>query len=183
MEELKKDIRATFFHCTSTDENPRHSLCPVGEKSWCFYQKALAQGKNPSHKDMKIKFTLDPPERKQVFQIYLDLTKDDLLVKCMMGKTQNPNESLHSKIWSHLNKVKFWGLRTVQYSCAYTVLTHNVSYAQDELNKELGFGDILEIQKKHHDLQNKKQRKGAVASSKPKRHRTVADAAYKSGEY
>lgn len=184
VEDLKKDIYATFYHCTSTDENPRHDLCPTGEKSWCFYQKALAQGKTPpSHKDMKIQFTLDPPERQQVFQIYLDLTKNDLLVKCMMGMTQNPNEALHSKIWSHLHKVKFWGLRTVQYSCAYTVLTHNVGYAQDDLNKELGFGNISEIRKKHQDLQNKKRRQGAAALSKPKRRRTVADAAYRSGEY
>lgn len=56
-------------------------------------ESSATREKNPRHKDMKIKFTLDPPEGKQVFQIYLDLTKDDLLVKCMMGKTQNPNPS------------------------------------------------------------------------------------------
>lgn len=184
VEDLKQDIRATFFHCLSTDEDPKHSMCPDGEKSWCFYKKALATGKTPpSHKEMKIKFALDPPERKQVFQVYLDLTKDDLLLKCKMGKTQNPNEALHSKIWNHLQKVRFYALRTVRYSCAYSVLTHNFGYVQEELSKKLGFGSLSEIQKKHQELQDKKRRKRSAAPSKPKRRKTVADAAYKSGGF
>lgn len=56
-EELQNDIIATFYHCTSTDENPRHDHCPPGEKSWCFYCRAEAKGKIPaSHKSMKVKF-------------------------------------------------------------------------------------------------------------------------------
>lgn len=55
VEELKNDIIATFYHCTSTDKNPWHDHCPPGEKSWCFYRKAEAKGEIPaSHKAMKV---------------------------------------------------------------------------------------------------------------------------------
>ncbi|KAJ4432026.1 hypothetical protein ANN_20640 [Periplaneta americana] len=49
---MKSAIYATLFHSISTDEKPQHGNCPVGTESWCFYQRAVAQGKQPGpHKD------------------------------------------------------------------------------------------------------------------------------------
>ena len=42
---MKNVNLATLHHSTSIDKHPQHSFCPQGQKSWCFYQKALAKGK------------------------------------------------------------------------------------------------------------------------------------------
>lgn len=35
VDSLRKDILATIFHCTSTNDKPQHHLyCPQGKKSW-----------------------------------------------------------------------------------------------------------------------------------------------------
>ncbi|KAK8384226.1 hypothetical protein O3P69_009164 [Scylla paramamosain] len=39
--------------------------------------------------------------------VYRDLTAPHLLQRCLRGRTQNPNESLHSKVWQKCPKVKF----------------------------------------------------------------------------
>ncbi|GFV37482.1 uncharacterized protein TNCV_1157451 [Trichonephila clavipes] len=33
--DMSKSIWAIYFHKLSTDENPQHALCPMGERSWC----------------------------------------------------------------------------------------------------------------------------------------------------
>ncbi|KAK8372573.1 hypothetical protein O3P69_010923 [Scylla paramamosain] len=43
---MKKAVMSSFHHIFSTDEKPRHGLCEEGINSWCFFQKALAEGKN-----------------------------------------------------------------------------------------------------------------------------------------
>ncbi|GFS25936.1 hypothetical protein ElyMa_001700700 [Elysia marginata] len=37
VEDMQRAIWATLHHCSSTDDNPRHQFCPVGENSWCFF--------------------------------------------------------------------------------------------------------------------------------------------------
>ncbi|KAJ4449226.1 hypothetical protein ANN_00623 [Periplaneta americana] len=50
----KTAIYATLLHSISTDKKPQHSKCPPGEKSWYFYQKALAVGRKPEpHSEKK----------------------------------------------------------------------------------------------------------------------------------
>ena len=44
---MQNAILASFNHCSSTDQKPQHDRCPVGARSWCFYQKALATGQEP----------------------------------------------------------------------------------------------------------------------------------------
>lgn len=185
VEGLRNDIIATFYHCTSTDENPRHDHCPPGEKSWCFYRRAEAKGDIPaSHKAMKVKFTLDPPERKQVLQVYMDLTKDDLLIKCMMGKTQNPNEALHGKIWSNLHKIRYFGLKTVTYNVRYTVLQHNVGYLRADLSKELGFEGMSVFTEKGLQAKDKMRKRSSEAPKRPsKRAKKASEDDYAAGSF
>ena len=48
----KKRMFAILFHLTSTDSNPKHVHCPPREKSWCFWQRAIARQENPGpHKE------------------------------------------------------------------------------------------------------------------------------------
>lgn len=44
-ENMKKEIWATLYHKISTDEKSQHQYCPVGENSWCTWQKAKASNK------------------------------------------------------------------------------------------------------------------------------------------
>lgn len=45
--EMRKEILASFFHCSSTDKTPRHTFCPATTTSWCFYKRAIANNETP----------------------------------------------------------------------------------------------------------------------------------------
>lgn len=53
VEEMRRDIMSTYYHCISTDKNPKHFFCPEGDTSWCFYQKAIAMNKKNEEKKQK----------------------------------------------------------------------------------------------------------------------------------
>lgn len=42
VEDVQKAIMTTYYHVTSTDEDPQHDLCPQGPKSWCQHRAAEA---------------------------------------------------------------------------------------------------------------------------------------------
>ena len=42
---MMRAVQASLLHNNSTDEVPRHHLCPSGSDSWCKYQKSKALGK------------------------------------------------------------------------------------------------------------------------------------------
>ena len=44
--------------------------------------------------------------RGEVLRVYLNLTSTELLSRCVKKRTQNPNESLHSKLWRRCLKIK-----------------------------------------------------------------------------
>lgn len=92
IEDMRKAIWATYYHYYSTNENPQYDNCPNGAESWCAYQKALAttgvinfeHNYDPLPQD--VLSALEP--------IYTDLSKDELLIRCLGGLTQNNDESL-----------------------------------------------------------------------------------------
>ena len=43
---LNRRIFAILFRFSSSDEHPKHIHCPTGEKSWCFWQRAIATSKD-----------------------------------------------------------------------------------------------------------------------------------------
>ena len=47
--DMQDAVLATFYHVSSTDGKPKHDLRPKGKESWCFYQRALAEGKDPGY--------------------------------------------------------------------------------------------------------------------------------------
>ncbi|GFX60935.1 uncharacterized protein TNCV_2275681 [Trichonephila clavipes] len=40
--DMLQAIWAIYCHYRSTDEEPMHHFCPIGDTSWCKYQKAVA---------------------------------------------------------------------------------------------------------------------------------------------
>ena len=119
LDAMRDAVLATFDHATSTDERPHHGRCPVGADSWCFYQKSLATGEVPGpHRDL-VGTPLSADVAKQVEGVYLRLSHDDLLRRCLRGVMQNANESLHSKVWAKCPKTGFVGInRVVSSTCA-----------------------------------------------------------------
>ena len=46
---MQNAILASFDHCSSTDDKPQHDRCPVGARSWCFYQKHSPPDRSQDH--------------------------------------------------------------------------------------------------------------------------------------
>ena len=49
---------------------------------------------------------------------------------CIMGKTQNPNEHLHSRIWRFCSKYKNANKQILDYALAQAVTDYNVGYVE-----------------------------------------------------
>ena len=87
-------VQATLHHMTSTDDRLVHHMCPEGENSWCSYNKAKAGNKLDEYKHG---FDPIPQAIVQLLKpIYNRLGSRLLLSLCLLGHTQNANESLHS---------------------------------------------------------------------------------------
>ena len=57
--------------------------------------------------------------------MFRDLSKLDLLKKCVHGKTQNPNESFNSCVWERVPKTIFVSSDTLKMGVMDAVLTYN----------------------------------------------------------
>lgn len=116
-----KAVQGSLLHMNSTDDAPRHHLCPVGPDSWCKYQKSLAKKLPYTHKKPPI-----PPAIVQLIKpIYSRLGSRSLLERCVAGFTQNANESLHSTVWQFCSKTLFQGRTGVEIGCALAVCSFN----------------------------------------------------------
>ncbi|XP_068214089.1 uncharacterized protein [Palaemon carinicauda] len=128
-EAMRNEILSSYFHCSSTDDNPQHHLCTKGKNSWCFYNRILANNEvPPSHDTMKIHFKLGKQELAFLKQIYERLTSDDLMKKCLKGLTQNSNESLHHRIWNLCPKHQRANKRMVDFAVATAIARYNIGY-------------------------------------------------------
>lgn len=122
VEGMEKAIWATFYHRGSTDENPQHQNCPPGRSSWCGWQRAAAEGEE---KDFKHKPGFSEEVLRAIKPIYDDLTKKNLLEKCVGAHTQNNNESFHALVWKIAPKTTFCGYETLQTAVAISVCVFN----------------------------------------------------------
>ena len=106
---MKKAVGAVLWHCTAfEDETYRHRFCPVGKDSWCKWQRC--NGNNLTNKKQESnKNTINLPKwiHDELKPIFEELSKDQLLSKCLHGQTQNANESLNNVIWMRCPKRVF----------------------------------------------------------------------------
>ncbi|CAN8029862.1 unnamed protein product [Ixodes persulcatus] len=119
---MQNAVLATYYHVTSTDAQPNHSLCPKGQDSWCKQNKAAAK-KQPAPKH---RYNLPQYVAEALLPVYMRLSDRKLLERCQRGKTQNSNESLHSIIWSLVSKSRHASLYTVEAAVAEAVMRFNV---------------------------------------------------------
>ncbi|GFV79862.1 uncharacterized protein TNCV_1726871 [Trichonephila clavipes] len=50
VEDMKRAIWAIYFHKLSTEDNPQHALCPLGEDRWCGYNRSIVTEEFYIHK-------------------------------------------------------------------------------------------------------------------------------------
>ena len=82
---MEKEISAIFHHSASTDKDPQHQFCPVGEESWCKYQHAIALSQDIPPANNRI-----PPDLVQFIRpVFEELTDRELLDRCILDATQN----------------------------------------------------------------------------------------------
>ncbi|KAG8236553.1 hypothetical protein J437_LFUL016858 [Ladona fulva] len=123
VENMKKGILATYYHLSSTIENPRHHNCPPGADSWCKWQVAQALGENFEHPP-----PLNPEVQKCILPIYEDLSRDDLLERCLGGHSQNANESFNATIWRLVTKHLNCGIKILEMSAYLAAGIFNEGY-------------------------------------------------------
>lgn len=122
VEDMYNAIWATFYHVQSTDTLPQHHLCPSGSDSWCAWQKQQAAGnlEGFSHKNSLPSVVMD-----EIRHIYEDLSKSELLERCLGGFTQNSNESFNNSVWRFVPKTSFSGLTVFKIGVNTAVTTFN----------------------------------------------------------
>ena len=100
---------------------PQHQFCPSGQRSWCKYIRALAKSEPPpSHSS-----TIHPDIVPHLFKIFEQLSKDSLMEGCVLGATQNQNESFSSTIWQQCPKTEFCSATTVEIAVNLAVISFN----------------------------------------------------------
>ena len=119
---MKKAVMATLFHNSCLEDATRHQFCPKGAESWCKWRRQEASGIAPAFKP---KLSIPVAIYEKVLPVFRDLSKDDLLKKCLHGKTQNANESFNGLIWQKCPKTIFSGRKTVEIAAASAVLHFN----------------------------------------------------------
>ena len=121
VEDMKKAIMATFHHLQSTDENPRQENCPEGVDSWCNWQQATALGTEPEPHPPP----LHPDVQEHIRPIYEDLSREDLLQRCLGGHTQNANESFNSTVWLLAPKHLHSGYKVIEVAAFFAAILFN----------------------------------------------------------
>ena len=125
LEGMENTVMASFYHVSSTDAEPQHDRCPQGKDSWCFFQKALAAGKQPGDHKGNLSHWLCPEVAALVKPVYVRLSDRALLSRRLRSATQNPNESLHARVWAKCPKTGFVGLQRVLLATCLAVAEFN----------------------------------------------------------
>ena len=118
---MKKAVAAVLFHCTDLQDAERHKFCPRTATSWCKWQRdtvnQTASYKPKVNLPVCIKDILEP--------IFKDLSTDDLLSKCLHGRTQNANESFNQILWNKCPKTVFVGRTSLELGVSSAVIAFN----------------------------------------------------------
>ena len=92
---MKKAVLAVLWHCCEGDTATRHQFCPRTKISCCKWQRDKITGQCT----YKNKLNLPVAITDLVHPIFMELSSDNLLSKCLHSYTQNPNESFNQIIW------------------------------------------------------------------------------------
>ena len=119
---MKKAVGAILWHCTDFgDDEKGHQYCPRSPSSWCKYQKDKVLDTKKYKKSINLPIWI----HKILRPIFEDLSKDELLSRCLHGKIQNSNEALNSLIWKKCPKSVFVEKDTLECAVHSAILSYN----------------------------------------------------------
>ena len=111
---MKIAIVAVLHHCTQkdgVDKDERHQYCPHNDSSWCKYQNVKLLRKNL--------------KEKLIQPLWLRLSGNALLEKCLHGRTQNDNKAFNAFVWKRAPKDVFVGKNVLDIGVASAVVAFN----------------------------------------------------------
>ena len=172
-EEIQNGLQTLLSH-----SEEHHETCPQGSSSWCYFQTKLALYAANS--------SLPQPIPRQPYLTESDITRTKAtfetfaklsLCQCLtLGKTQNPNESLHNMLWHNAPKAKRVGHKSLQCCTALAVLSfNNGSMDQSAVLNELGISvshsTLKHLTERDHDRNLERVRR--VKETQKRRRRQI----------
>lgn len=122
LDSMVRDCWACFYHSCSHDGDPQHDHCPTGPDTWCTYNRAILKEEDLSHSRPPL---IPPDLAPAIKEVWAKLCDRDLLARCVLGATQNQNESFNAVLWNRCSKTDFSSPESVQVSVYLAVLTFN----------------------------------------------------------
>ena len=149
---MAQAIWAGLFHRYSTDDKPRHFLCPGGADSWCGFKRVQA-GAQPTYIHHNI---LPEAIYKLLVPVYRRLADQALLKRCLLGATQNANEAFNGVVWRMCPKEVNAGRGVVELAANLATCTFNdgaMSLCQvlEEMSCSVGHNTIKALKKEDTD--------------------------------
>ena len=117
---IRKAVGAVLYHSSeaSTTE-ARHQFCDTNSE-WCKMRMAEKSGEIYVEKP-----GLPAAVRDKIMPIFRDLSKLELLEKCLHGKTQNNNEGLNAFIWKRIPKDIYVGAYALEMGVCSAIMNFN----------------------------------------------------------
>ena len=130
---MKKATGAILWYCSNFESSEyRHRFCPVGKDSWCKYKE---------NSDYKPSINLDIWIHNLLLPVFVLLSDEELLRKCLHGEIQNSNEAFNNIIWNKCPKNVYLG-RSVEIGANSAVLDFNdVSFGVSSVFKYFGISN------------------------------------------
>ncbi|GFX78287.1 uncharacterized protein TNCV_5136341 [Trichonephila clavipes] len=127
---------------------------------------------------------LSPQVVEKIMPVYQLLVSDTILERCVAGKTQNLNESLHSCIWRKCPKEVFFSKRGLEIAVTNAIEKHNLGFVKSLESKEDScLNDSFSLTfAEGHDKRRISQNI-STKQKKRKRNATNTDAAYSAGAF
>ena len=173
-----------------------HADCPKTSETWCLHQKDKINGTEY----YKSKGALPLEVRNAILPVYRDLTKPEMLKKCLHGKTQNANESFNVMIWDRIPKIHYIGLAKLELGVYDAIANFNDGSKATldifkQVNVEPGFYTTkmcidsnrkrksLSIFKVSDDAKKRRKIKRAQKNQKHDKHIEKEGASYEAGGF
>ena len=123
LNDMRKSCLASMYNVAGY-----HDSCPRSKESGCQYQLDKLNNTNLYKSNGELPIDV----RKAILPVYNDLCKEEMLKKCLHGKTQNGNESSNGTIWNWIPKGAHVGLSTL-CSGVYHAASH-FNYGQKDFD-------------------------------------------------
>ncbi len=119
---MQNGINAILHLIVSDSKKPlsfQHRFCPHGKEPWCCFWRDKAN-KTKLYKEanrLNDVFSVEP--------IFQRLSDSELVKRCLLGLTQNQNESINGRLWSLVPKTRFCGKRRIVIGVCETICAWN----------------------------------------------------------